>query len=80
MLHCLLTLGAFKHRMTLVVLLGSPDIDPVSELHEMSRLINHVSGDTSLYSNIPCMQVHVASLDSFDTHRSKSSKIVGEAN
>ena len=43
-------------------------------------MIYIVRGDSSLDGDIPSMQVHVTSLDPFDTHCSQSSEVLSQSN
>ena len=66
--------------VTFEVLLSSPCVDLVSGLHKEHCLVNQVVGDTCLYSYVLGMQIHMASLDAFNTQRSKSCKVLSKAN
>lgn len=59
-----------KQLMSLEVMLSSFDVDLVPHFHEFYHLWHQVRWYTSLYRNIPCMQVHVPSLNPLNTQSS----------
>ncbi len=61
-------------------MLSSADVYSVPGLHEKNGLIHKVSGDASLQSYVPCMEVHMATLDAFNRHRPDCREVLGEAN
>ena len=65
--------------MTLKIHLSRILVDPIPDFHEMYRIINKRSWNTSSNGHISCVQVHVTTLDAFDAQGSQGGKILCKA-